>query len=208
MGWLVGVFLGAANLLPFRTASGFVTDGVHILFGLFYRTPGAKAVLRFRMLSAQGRRPRDWGTSVDAVLQAAEHEPRHREVLLVGALGVALDTDDRTRAEEILQRVADGPPARNPLVRYEFELKAVMIEALRGDMTAARARLGSLGRHPMIADYPRLAEAVVHAVEGNMTAARSALQAWERVLSKTGLGTALRVGNEWAEEEVRHRLAT
>jgi len=81
-----------------------------------------------------------------------------------------------------------------------------MVEAFRGDLASARKRLDHLGPHPMIPDYPRLAEAVVDLAEGRPAEAREALEAWEQAITKTGMATTVRVGNEWAEEVVRARL--
>ncbi len=204
-GWWVGVFLGIVNFLPFRTGSGLVSDGARVLMALLPRSPGAEAVMRSNVFSVQGRRPRDWGMSVGSLLSAADSERRQLDALLVVALAVALDTGDTAGMDEVLRRAAEVPPS-HPLSRHELELQAAMVEAFRGDTVSARERLASLGPHPTIPDYPRLAEAVVDLAEGRTDEARAALDLWEQAITKTGMATAVRVGNDWAEEALRARL--
>ncbi len=204
-GWWVGIFLGILNLLPFRTRSGWLSDGAHMLTAVLPRSPGANALMRARIFSVQGRRPRDWGMSAQSLLLAADSERRQRDMLLVLALDVALDRGEPACVEEILRRVAETPPS-HPLARYELTLQTAMVEALRGDAAKARERIAGLGPHPTVSGYQRLAEAVVNIAEGNLAEANSALELWEQTLTKSGMGVALLVGNEWAVEALRARL--
>lgn len=206
VGWWVGVFFGVLNVLPFRLRSGFVTDGGHLLSIVFSKSPAAKAMLRYQLFSTQGRRPRDWGMSVESLLSAAEGDRRYGDTLRMAALSVALDYGDSVHVDEILHRVVAVPPSRNMLVRHEFELQTAMVEALRGNVSGAKERFGRLGPHPLFPDYPKLAEAVINLAEGRFAEARAALETWKRALAKTGMATALRVGNEWAEEALLARL--
>jgi hypothetical protein len=81
-----------------------------------------------------------------------------------------------------------------------------MVEALRGNVAKARERLAGLGPHPTVPGYQRLAEAVLSVAEGNLAQAHAALEAWEMALTKSGMGAAVRIGNEWAVEAVRRCL--
>ncbi len=77
----VGFGLGALNLVPFRTKSGFATDGLTVLDSLRPQTPATAAAYRFAALSAQAARPRQWALGADFFLSVAELDPRHRDTL-------------------------------------------------------------------------------------------------------------------------------
>jgi hypothetical protein len=203
----IGFYLGALNLIPFRLRSGFASDGAQLLAQLSSRAP-PDVVLRFQDSWARGLRPRDWGTSARAFLQAIEEAPRHLDTLVLAALAVALDTADRDLANEILLGPAERPGSCDRSMRYEIELQIAMFEAFRGNAAAARARLGRLEPHPTLLEYPLLAESFVLHAEGHASEARTALGAWERAVARSGNAASVRVGNEWAEEQLRARLGS
>lgn len=204
-GWLVGAYLACVNLLPLRLGA-VTSDGAKILSTLLCWSPAAKAARRSRVLSVQGRRPREWGMSAEYLLRSAKGSRRHRDELLLAALQVALDIGDKVQANEVLHRAALVGALRNPLVGAEFELQAAMVDALSGKPSLARERISRLGRHPTVPGYERLAEAAVQLMEGRTTEARMALNAWNEALTRTGMAVGLRVGNEWAEEAIQARL--
>jgi hypothetical protein len=203
----VGFYLGVLNLIPFRLRSGFASDGAQLLAQLLSRAP-PDVVLRFQDSWARGLRPRDWGTSARAFLQAIEEAPRHLDTLVLAALAVALDTADHDLANEILLGPAERPGSCDRSMRYEIELQIAMFEAFRGNAAAARARLAGLEPHPTLREYTSLAEAVVLHAEGHPSEARAALGAWERAVARSENAASVRVGNEWAEEQLRARLGS
>lgn len=207
VGSWVGFYLGALNLIPFRLRSGFASDGAQLLAHLSSRAP-PDVVLRFQDSWARGLRPREWGTSAEAFLRAIEEAPRHLDTLVLAALAVALDTADHDLANDILRGPAERPGSCDRSMRYEIELQAAMFEAFRGNAAAARARLGGLEPHPTLREYTSLAEAVVLDAEGHPSEARAALGAWERAVARSGNAASVRVGNEWAEEQLRARLGS
>jgi hypothetical protein len=203
----VGFYLGVLNLIPFRLRSGFASDGAQLLAQLSSRAP-PDVVLRFQDSWARGLRPREWGTSAEAFLRAIEEAPRHLDTLVLAALAVALDTADHDLANDILRGPAERSGSCDRSMRYEIELQIAMFEASRGNAAAARARLGRLVPHPTLSEYQLLAEAFVLHAEGHPSEARAALGAWERAVARSGNAASVRVGNEWAEEQLRARLGS
>jgi len=204
-GAVFGVLLAVVNLVPFRTRSGFQSDGAVIGMGLLARTPAGAALVKAVALSSHGIRPRDWGIAPADLAKGAEAMPRERDRLLVFAMIVALD-EGRWDAAIEHAAAAAAPPAR-PLAVQEAEVQRAMVEALvRGEVSAARERLAKLPPHPMIREYPLLAQAALHAAEGDARAARVLVERWREALEATGLGKPLLVGNEWALDQIEARL--
>jgi hypothetical protein len=208
VGWWVGVALAASNAVPFRLRSGVQSDGAIVMRAMLPGSAAREAEIRFLTCWAQGRRPRDWGVSPEAFLRVADAAKAGRERLLLAALCVALDTGDEVRTNDVLQRVASGIPSRDSLMRYELELQVAMVEAFRGNAARARERLDDLGPHPSADRYSWLAEAVVQAAEGRVAESSETLAGWESAIARTGSEASVRVGNEWALELLRERLAT
>lgn len=203
-GVFVGAFASAMNLVPRRLRSGIRNDGALLLLARSARTPAGRAFLRFFLHSAAGRRPREWGATVDD-FEAAASDPRAPPEVRLAALCVALDTGDWARAEAILAR-GSGQDRREDQIRQEFALQAAALAALvRGDPAAARARLAEVGP-PALPGYPMLAEAALAATEGRADEARALLARWRDLADRTGLAS-FRVGNEWAEERLDDLLA-
>jgi len=201
----VGVFLAVMNLVPMRLRSGMRNDGSRAWMALRARTEGAREALRFTLNSTQGRRPRDWDRTAEALVAAAETDTRYAPEVRLAALGVALDTGDLARAGEILMRGC-GIDRPEDGLRQEFLLQEALLAALvRGDAAAARARLAEVGSTPL-REYPLLAHAAAALAEGRNDEARTLLARWKEATERSGV-PGLRVGNEWAEELLEARLA-
>lgn len=201
----VGAFLVAVNLVPIRLRTGFRNDGSRILMALRARTAGAREALRFTLHVARGRRPREWGRTVDALVAAADSDPRYAPEVRLAALNVALDTGDVACADALLVRGC-GMSRAGDAYHQEFLLQGALVAALvRGDAAGARSRLGEVGPMPL-REYPLLAHAAAAVAEGDVDAARELLARWTAAVDRAG-SPGLRVGNEWALEALRDRLA-
>ncbi len=141
----------------------------------------------------------------DVGLEMSGNGKAFRQLLEVMNHGgrVALDRGDRALAREILGR---AETVKDPLTRSEFVLQEILLDALDGRPALAREHLEAQGRHPWNPDYPALAEAAVLLAEGRMREAREALERWDRLVAS--FSPVVRVGNEWAEEALRERLAS
>jgi len=193
---------GLVDLFPLRLR-GQLSDGARILHALqAARSPARIALLKASMRQARALRPREWSLPARELAGLSETDGRARDELLLFALGVALDGEDRVLARELIER---GGAIRDPSTRVEFGLQAAMVEALEGEPARARQRLGTVRGHPSLPEYSSLAQAAVLAAEGRAEEAGRALERWERLLA--ALPPYVRVGNEWAEEAVRARLA-
>lgn len=200
----VGAFLAVVNLAPLRFRSGVRTDGANAWLALTARTTAAREALRYMLNAWQGRRPREWGTTAEALEAAADADPRYPEVRLA-ALGVALDTGDMARAAAILSRGC-GSTRREEAFRQEFALQESLLASLiHGDAAAARARLAEVGVTPL-RDYALLAEAAAALAEERRAYARTLLARWRDAVARSG-HPGSHVGNEWAEELLAERLA-
>jgi hypothetical protein len=202
--WVLGAVsvFGLADLVPLRLR-GQPSDGARILHALRSgRNPAGLALLQASMRQARALRPRAWGLDARALARLAETDGRARDELLLFALGLALDQGDRALARELLVR---GGAIRDPATRVELGLQAAMFEALEGEPARARQLLAAAGGHRTLPEYSSLASAAVLAAEGRPEEARQALARWERLVE--ALPPYVRVGNEWAEEAVRGRLA-
>jgi hypothetical protein len=82
-----------------------------------------------------------------------------------------------------------------------------MLDAFDGRVADAAARLDRICAAPSLSPYARLARAAVAAMSGRTQEAADALDEWERAIADTGRAAAIRVGNEWAVDELRARLA-
>ena len=132
--------------------------------------------------------------------------PRFRQWLLLAALYIANDRGDTALAREVLARALAVTPTFDAL-RAEFELAQALHDALRGEPAAARARLRLSGWLAMCLSNPdqaALADAAIFTAEGSYEKARAALDRWDRAVKKGG--AHMRVGKEWAEEELRMHL--
>ncbi len=201
----VGVLsaLGALNLVPLRTPRGRFTDGALIRNYVRLGGPALRAFLRVNGHHARAGRPKEWGVDAEELARWAERGPVTRPWFLLLALGVALDRGEWTLARELLSRAGD---VQEPMTGAEFALQRILLDALDGRAASARERLSVMGRHPWNSDYPALAEAAVLLGEGRSSEASEALQRWDRLIAASP--PAVRVGNEWAEEIIRARIAT
>ncbi|HVO17883.1 MAG TPA: hypothetical protein VMU15_01420 [Anaeromyxobacter sp.] len=193
---------GLVDLFPMRLR-GQLSDGARIVHALrAARSPAGIALLRASMRQARALRPREWSLSARELAGLSETDARARDELLLFALGLANDQGDRALARELVER---GGAIRDPSTQVEFGLQAAMLEALEGEPARARQRLEVVGGHPSLPEYSSLAHAAVLAAEGRAEEASRALERWERLVA--ALPPYVRVGNEWAEEAVRARLA-
>lgn len=201
----VGAFLAAVNLMPLRMRNGIRNDGSRAWMALRARTDGAREALRFGLNTTLGRRPREWGRSVHALVAAAESDPRYVPEVRLAALNVALDTGDHAAADALLLEGCGFDHVEDAF-RQEFLLQGALLAALvRGDAATARARLEEVGPTPL-REYPLLARAATALAEGRDADARTSLAAWKRAVDRAG-AAGLRVGNEWALELLEARLA-
>jgi hypothetical protein len=203
----VGVFLELSSVVPFRTRSGLLTDGALIVRNLWPETPVRRAVRLFEENWWAGRRPRDWGIPASVFLDAARLDATSKNALLLAAATVLIDTGAKGRAAEILRDALAAPRDGAPVQVLELELQVVMLDAFDGRVADAAARLDRIGAAPSLSPYARLARAAVAAMSGRTQEAADALDEWERAIADTGRAAAIRVGNEWAVDELRARLA-
>lgn len=202
---LVGAFLAAVNLIPFRLRNGIRNDGSRAWMAIRARTDGAREALRFGLNMTLGRRPREWGRSVQALLAAAESDARYVPEVRLAALNVALDTGEHAAADALLV-LGCGFDHVEDAFRQEFLLQGALVAALvRGDVASARARLEEVGPTPL-REYPLLAHAATALAEGRHSDARTSLATWKQAVDRAGIA-GLRVGNEWALELLEARLA-
>jgi hypothetical protein len=205
--------LGALlNLVPLRTRSGAVSDGGQLLFVARALRSRAGALLFQTGIESARRRPREWSAAPARLEEAAlaAHGPADiRGQLGLLALAMHLDRAEFDTARGLLARLTGGAADFSGPVRMELALQEALLQALAlNDPLAARSAWARAGAPPpALPFYARLSEAAVLLAEGRRDEASHALDAWERGATGSGVRAQLEVGNLWALELLRERLA-
>ena len=192
--------MGAWNLVPVWNDALAWSDGAQML-RLLGR--GHRAFRIRGRLIAQGlqQRPRHWNVSSRELTDEETPHEADRAWLLLLALSVALDLDDRPECDRVLALHANekGSPSD---VLLEFALQRVLIHALL-DHDAGAART-SLTRSPVAPPgYANLALAATLHAEGRRAQAGRVLEEWKRTAAKEPVWN---IGNQWAIDRLEHDL--
>jgi hypothetical protein len=194
-------FMGTQNLLPNWASSTILSDGSRILRML---GPGHPAFRLRERLVGQGflQRPREWKVSSRELTEERTQDPVDRAWLLLLALSVSLDLDDRPECDRVLRLVAseEGAPSN---VSMELVLQRVLIHALLDrDPGAARTELTRL---PAASPgYPNLALAATLHAEGQRAEAVRLLDEWKRSADSN---SGWIIGNQWAIDRLERELS-
>lgn len=198
-----GAFMAFANLLPMRVGV-FRTDGWHILRTLS-TTEAAKVLRRIGLVSARGRRPRNWGWNAEALRDLAKRSPRHADELSYLAFLVALDRKQPEVAVVIQSWFFERWTLLDSAVRGLVTYQTALARALEGEPGAASEILRAADGATKNTGVLGLLEATVAAADEDGSRARTHLAHWEDAVSATGLPGA-RVGLEWAVDALDARV--
>jgi hypothetical protein len=187
-------------------AGGFCWQIAKRALGL--ATPGPAALRVARALVSR-RRAREWGLSSAELLELSFGK-KEEEVVLLGAIAIALDIADFTEAKSLFQRALSIQGTDHDWAWPELWLQGAMFSALlETDAPTARSRFSTaLGvGAEKLHGYPKLAEAAVCLAEGQAETARSLLREWQALAAEPTVTDHIRVGNHWALEMLELRLA-
>jgi len=203
-GAIINAFLCVANATPWRSANGWVTDGLRFL--RTFRPAYHALVVRDQVLLLQTRaRPRDWkltSAELESVATESGASADERAWLLLFAASVASDVASWQDSKRLLQRSASDPAVAKQVQREVALQRALLAALIEGDAVMARADLEHARALGTGDGYDDLALAAVQLAEGMGAEAAATLSRW-----KTRASPLWNAGNQWARERLEAELA-